>query len=166
MLHDRVMLRRNSRAASSMARQVAALPLRWDDRGRLRILMVTSRDSGRWVMPKGWTMDGKTPWRAAEIEAREEAGAIGRISSTPIGTYVYDKRLKGGARVPCLVTLFPLLVSRLEQRWKEAAQRRRRWFSVDAAARAVNEAELARILADLGEDLRERPIDGPLVTLF
>lgn len=146
-----------------MARQVAALPFRWDERGRVRILMVTSRDTGRWVMPKGWSMEGKTPWRAAEIEALEEAGVTGRISCTPIGTYVYDKVCDDGARVSCRVTLFPLIVRNLERHWKERHQRRRRWFSVKGAARAVNEPQLVRILAELRQDARKHPIVGPLV---
>ncbi len=58
----------------SVAKQIAALPFHWDKNGKLRVLMVTSRDRGRWVMPKGWTIDGKKPWQAAKLEALEEAG--------------------------------------------------------------------------------------------
>jgi 8-oxo-dGTP pyrophosphatase MutT (NUDIX family) len=65
-----------------IARQIAALPVHWDKSGKPRVLMVTSRDTGRWVMPKGWLMDGKKPWQAAKIEALEEAGAVGFISDT------------------------------------------------------------------------------------
>ena len=75
------------------AQQIAALPVCSDVNGKLRVLMVTSRDTGRWVMPKGWLMDGKKPWRAAEIEALEEAGATGFISHHAIGTNSYPKRL-------------------------------------------------------------------------
>ena len=60
--------------------QIGALPVRWDKSDKLRVLMVTSRDRGRWVIPKGWMMDGKKPWHAAEIEALEETGAVGFIS--------------------------------------------------------------------------------------
>lgn len=99
--------------------QIAALPMRWDKNGKLRILMVTSRDRGRWVMPKGWQMDGKKPWRAAAIEALEEAGAVGFISNTSIGHYHYDKRLDDGTVIPCRVTLYPMVVESLKRRWKE-----------------------------------------------
>jgi 8-oxo-dGTP pyrophosphatase MutT (NUDIX family) len=147
---------------SSIATQVAALPLRWNDQGRLRILMVTSRCTGRWVMPKGWTMEGMEPWRAAEIEALEEAGVVGRISRQPIGDYHYAKVLDDGSRIPCRVTLFPLVVQNLKRRWKERDQRKRRWFSVKGAARAVDEPGLMEILAGLREKPGKHPVVGPL----
>ena len=85
-----------SKSKARIARQIAALPVHWDRKGRLRVLMVTSRDTGRWVMPKGWLMDGKKPWRAAKIEALEEAGAVGFVSDKALGRYHYEKRLTGG----------------------------------------------------------------------
>lgn len=147
---------------SSIAEQVAALPLRWDDRGRLRVLMVTSRCTGRWVMPKGWTMAGKKLWRAAEIEALEEAGVTGHISHIPIGHYYYDKMLDDGTAVPCRVTLFPLMVDGVKRRWKERGERKRRWFSVKGAARAVNEPDLIDILSELTLKPQKHPVVGPL----
>lgn len=147
---------------SSIAEQVAALPLRWDNQGRLRILMVTSRCTGRWVMPKGWTMEGKSLWRAAEIEALEEAGVTGHISHIPIGRYFYDKVLDDGSIMPCRVTLFPLIVDGVRRRWKERRERRRRWFSVKGAARAVNEPDLVDILSELTLKPRKHPVIGPL----
>ncbi len=129
--------------------QIAALPIRWDSKGRLRILMVTSRDRGRWVMPKGWLMDGKKPWRAAEIEALEEAGATGFISKRSIGSYHYDKLLDDGESLTCRVTLYPMVVDKLKRRWKERTERKRHWFAPDKAARKVEEQELARLLSDL-----------------
>ena len=101
--------------------QIAALPIIRDKSGRLRVLMVTSRETKRWVMPKGWTMDDRKPWAAAEIEALEEAGAVGRISKRPIGTYHYRKILSEDAWVPCRVTVYPMLVEKLKKRWKEPA---------------------------------------------
>ncbi|NNK77229.1 MAG: hypothetical protein HKP40_00820, partial [Litoreibacter sp.] len=82
-----------------IAEQIAALPVHWDKKGKSRGLMVTSRDTGRWVMPKGWLMDGKKPWHAAKIEALEEAGAVGFISDQPIGACHYKKQLAGGRKV-------------------------------------------------------------------
>jgi 8-oxo-dGTP pyrophosphatase MutT (NUDIX family) len=111
--------------------------------------MVTSRDTGRWIMPKGWTMEGKKLWRAAEIEALEEAGVTGHISHAPIGDYAYDKVLGDGTRLRCRVTLFPLVVDTVKRRWKERHERTRRWFSVKGAARAVNEPDLVDILSRL-----------------
>ncbi len=147
---------------SSIAEQVAALPLRWDDKGRLRVLMVTSRDTGRWVMPKGWTMEGKKPWRAAEIEALEEAGVMGHVSRVPLGDYQYDKLLDNGSTVRCRVTLFPMIVRRLRRNWKERDERQRRWFSPKGAAKAVNEPDLNCLLSQLARKPGKHPIIGPL----
>ncbi|MEQ5871540.1 NUDIX hydrolase [Sagittula sp. NFXS13] len=132
--------------------QIAALPLRWVDDGRVRVLMVTSRDTGRWVMPKGWEMDGKKPWRAAEIEALEEAGAVGYIASETLGTYRYPKIMKDGRIVPCTVRVYPMIVQKLKPDWKERKQRDRRWFTPKAAAKRVAEDELAEILMSLHRD--------------
>jgi len=134
------------------AKQIAALPVRWDRNGKLRVLMVTSRDTGRWVMPKGWLMDGKKPWRAAEIEALEEAGAVGFISHQPIGTYRYSKRLTGKRKILCRVTLYPMMVEKLKDRWKERRERKRHWFSLRKAAVLVDEKELSKILRNLAKD--------------
>ena len=138
------------------AEQIAALPVRWDKNGKLRVLIVPSRDTARWVMPKGWLMEGKKPWRAAEIEALEEAGALGSISHQPIGTYQYEKRLAKGHSVTCRVTIYPMLVDKLNDRWKERDERKRHWFSLAKAANLVDEKGLARILnklADQPEDM-------------
>ncbi|AEI92292.1 NUDIX hydrolase [Roseobacter litoralis] len=138
--------------------QIAALPVRWDKTGKLRVLMVTSRDTGRWVMPKGWLMDGKKPWHAAEIEALEEAGAVGFISHNAIGTYHYDKRLSDTDLMPCEVTLYPMVVEKLNKRWKERLQRKRHWFSPGKAATLVDEKDLSRILKMLADRAGELKI--------
>ena len=135
---------------SEVAPQVAALPVRRDGSGRWRVLLVTSRDTGRWVVPKGWPMDGLKPWKAAAVEALEEAGAEGAISNSPLGTFDYPKRLPGGRTLPCRVTLYPLEVTRLRKSWKERDERRRRWFAPKSAAKRVDEPELSGILRALG----------------
>ena len=137
--------------ATPVTDQIAALPVHWDKNGKLRVLMVTSRDRGRWVMPKGWQMDGTKPWRAAEIEALEEAGATGFISDTPIGHYHYDKRMDDGTKTPCRVTLYPMVVEKLKRRWKESKQRKRHWFSPKKAAKLVEEKELAMLLRNVAD---------------
>ena len=140
-----------------MADQIAALPIRQDKSGKLYVLMVTSRDTGRWVMPKGWLMNGKKPWHAAEIEALEEAGAVGSISDTEIGVYHYWKRLDDGTKVRCRVTVYPMVVKKLKRRWKERKERKRHWFSPKKAAKLVEEKELS----DLLKSLTKRPEDQP-----
>ena len=111
--------------------------------------MVTSRDSGRWVMPKGWEMDGEKPWDAAAIEAMEEAGAEGYISDKVLGTYRYPKVLKGGKIMPVEVQVYPMVVEKLRRNWKERKQRTRRWFSPKAASKRVDEPDLAELLGSL-----------------
>lgn len=120
--------------------------------------MVTSRDSGRWIMPKGWEMDGKKPWRAAEIEALEEAGAVGSISREVIGTYRYNKVLKDGTKLPVVVRVYPMLVEKLKRNWKERDERKRRWFSAKAAAKRVSEPELAALLNSLRQKPKKQPV--------
>ena len=134
---------------SQPVEQIAALPVRASDNGSLEVLLVTSRETGRWVMPKGWEMDGKTPWAAAEIEALEEAGAVGYMSKKAIGTYRYKKRLEDRSTVPVRVTLYPMYVEKLNRRWKERGQRKRHWFSPKGAAKRVREPELKELLLSL-----------------
>ena len=140
-----------------LGEQIAALPIHWDSKGNLQVLMVTSRDTGRWVMPKGWEMDGLKPWHAAEIEALEEAGAKGRISREALGIYHYDKRLQDGKTLPCKVRVYPMIVDKLKRNWKERHERKRRWFSPGAAAKRVHEPELAQLLGGLSEKPKRQP---------
>ena len=124
--------------------QYAALPYRQAD--GLKVLLVTSRDTGRWVLPKGWPMRGKKPYSAAKREALEEAGVIGRVGKRSIGTFHYSKRLADGGLVTCEVHVFPLAAERQRRRWPERRQRTQRWFTPREAAQAVQEPELAVLL--------------------
>jgi 8-oxo-dGTP pyrophosphatase MutT (NUDIX family) len=134
--------------------QTAALPLARDGKGRLTVLMVTSRDTGRWIVPKGWLMDDATPWHAAAIEALEEAGAKGFVGREGIGDYTYDKRLDDGSVLSCHVRVYPMRVEKLKRTWKERGERKRRWFSPEAAARRVQEPELAALLRRIEREAR------------
>jgi 8-oxo-dGTP pyrophosphatase MutT (NUDIX family) len=121
-------------------------------RGRVEVLLITSRDTGRWVIPKGWPMAGKRPDEAARQEAWEEAGVTGDSSETPLGIYSYDKARKTKEALPCVVAVYPLRVERLAARFPERAERRRRWFSAEQAARLVAEPELRAMLTQLASD--------------
>ena len=77
-------------------KQVAALPVRQDASGKLLVLLVTSRETRRLVIPKGWPWPGVKDHKAAAEEAREEAGILGKIAKKPLGSYTYDKRLVKG----------------------------------------------------------------------
>lgn len=148
---------------SRIGQQIAALPLQWDRKKQVRILMVTSRDTGRWVLPKGWVMEATTPWAAAEIEALEEAGAIGFIANETIGVYHYDKILDNGTALRCRVEVYPMLIERLKRNWKERYERRRRWFTAKGAAKRVNEPELSEMLRTLSYKPHKQPVVSGLL---
>src|SRR5215211_9471843 len=126
--------------------QIGALPFRFDDDGQLRVMLITSRESRRWVIPKGWPMRGLKPHRAAEREAYEEAGLKGHIGKVAVGVYAYEKRLANGLAVPCEVSVFPFQVTSQRKRWPERGQRDGRWFRPDEAADVVQEEGLQHLL--------------------
>ena len=121
-------------------------------RGQIEVLLITSRDTGRWVIPKGWPMRDLAPNLAAAQEAWEEAGVSGKVAERPFGIYAYDKIMKLGEALPCAVAVYPLRVNRLADDFPERSQRRRKWFAVAKAARKVDEPELRAIFAALAED--------------
>jgi 8-oxo-dGTP pyrophosphatase MutT (NUDIX family) len=131
-------------------RQVAALPLRLAKNGAIEILLVTSRDTGRWIIPKGWPSKRLKDSKAAAREAREEAGVKGKIFRKTIGSYRYIKReLDNGALIE--VQVFLLKVSKRYKRWPEKRERRRAWFDINAAARMVSDPELSTLIGLLQE---------------
>jgi 8-oxo-dGTP pyrophosphatase MutT (NUDIX family) len=123
---------------------VAALPWRRDG-DRLEICVVTTRETHRWTIPKGWPMKDLSAAAAARIEAEQEAGVSGTIEEEPCGSYLYWKR--GAARFDLIrVEVFPLRVTRTLADWKEKGQRRIRWLAADAAAALVEEPELVELI--------------------
>jgi 8-oxo-dGTP pyrophosphatase MutT (NUDIX family) len=129
-------------------RQCAALPFVWDG-GELRVLLVTSRETRRWVLPKGWMEKRLSPHALAAKEALEEAGVLGEVERRPVGRYDYLKRGPRDRVTPCSVRVFPLRVERLLDDWPERRQRQRRWFSPAEAAAAVEEGGLVALLLRL-----------------
>jgi 8-oxo-dGTP pyrophosphatase MutT (NUDIX family) len=132
--------------------QVAALPYRLEADGRVSIMLVTSRETRRWVIPKGWPMAGKRKREAAAQEAFEEAGIKGEIAKKPIGSFTYFKRRTSHFEL-VWVKVYPLEVKRELARWPEQGQRDRVWFSPDEAAAQVLEPGLAAILQNFPERL-------------
>ncbi len=130
--------------ADALRRQYAALPYRIAD--EVEVLLISSRESGRWVLPKGWPMKGRKPHAAAAQEALEEAGVVGKISKDSVGFYHYVKRMKNGTQQTCHVTVFPMKVSRQRKTWPEMYQRTTHWFPLHEAAGLVGEPELQDVI--------------------
>jgi 8-oxo-dGTP pyrophosphatase MutT (NUDIX family) len=131
--------------------QFAALPFRIEAR-QVWVLLITSRGTHRWVIPKGWPMTGLKPQEAAATEAAEEAGVIGEVEDKPVGSYRYDKRLKGEATTAVQVIVFPFRVQAQAADWKEHGQRRFAWFHYQKAAALVAEPALRHLIRDFGAD--------------
>lgn len=115
-------------------------------RGKPEILLITSRETGRWIIPKGWPMEGKTPGDCALAEAWEEAGVTGHVTGPCLGLYTYMKSMPDSADLPCAVMVFPVLVDKLSDEYPEVTQRRRKWMRRKKAADRIDEAELSHMI--------------------
>ena len=131
---------------SPSALQVAALPFRRGPNG-VEIMLITSRETRRWVIPKGWPMKAFDPGGTAAQEAFEEAGLVGDPGRRPLGVYHYDKRLRSGRAQHVRVMVFPLKVREERDIWPEMVERERRWTTPAEAAGMVDEPELQALLA-------------------
>lgn len=136
--------------------QYAALCYRLTDKGQAEVLLITSRDTGRWVIPKGWPIAGRSAAASAAREAFEEAGAEGEVGEDCIGLYSYAKVMGPEVLRPCVVAVYPLRVRRMAAKFPESGQRRLRWFAPKKAAARVAEPELAELLATFAP-----PPEGP-----
>lgn len=110
------------------------------------VLLLTSRDTGRWVIPKGWPMANKKAHAVAEQEAYEEAGVKGTVEKAPFGYYEYEKKLNSGINVPCKVQVHLLEVSEMRDSFPEKDSRRLEWVSPREAVKRVNEPELKALM--------------------
>lgn len=147
--------------AAGARMQYGALCWRLADTG-VEVLLITSRDTGRWIIPKGWPMPGLAPEAAAAQEAWEEAGVEGAVNPVCLGRYGYQKCLSTTAQVPCAVGVFGLRVERLAEKFPEVKERTRQWFRPEEAASLVNEPDLASLIAGFVPPVegRRAPISG------
>jgi 8-oxo-dGTP pyrophosphatase MutT (NUDIX family) len=133
--------------------QAGVIPYRIAE-GKVEVLLVTSRDTGRWVIPKGYIDPGMTAQSAACQEAWEEAGVTGEITGRlPLGFVPYHKRLKDGTTCAASIAVYPLLVEKQKKKWQERGERTRTWFAVEEAAGLVHEPALSALLLRLEEIL-------------
>jgi 8-oxo-dGTP pyrophosphatase MutT (NUDIX family) len=112
-------------------------------------MLVTSRETRRWIIPKGWPKKGKSPHHSAAREAFEEAGVVGAVARRSVGSFTYEKRLKNGGAVVCEVRVFPLQVRRQNKQWPEKPERVVKWLSASQAAEKVKEPKLSAIILRL-----------------
>ena len=133
-------------------RQYAALPYTVRE-GQAEVMLITSRDTRRWIIPKGWPEKKVAPADLAAREAYEEAGLVGRTTQQPCGRYRYEKRLKSGKSATCDVDVYLLQVERELDDWPEKGQRERRWMTPAQAALLVSEAGLIELLLDLANPI-------------
>jgi 8-oxo-dGTP pyrophosphatase MutT (NUDIX family) len=110
--------------------------------GTLEVLLMTSRDTGRWVIPKGWPMARKCAYEVAAQEAFEEAGVQGKVETESLGHYSYRKVLRDGMKVTCKVQVYALEVNSIAKNFKEKGERVVEWVSCDEAVKRVQEPEL------------------------
>jgi 8-oxo-dGTP pyrophosphatase MutT (NUDIX family) len=130
------------------SRQVGALPVRRGPDGTLNVLLVTTLQTHRWIIPKGWPWPGQHDWAAAAAEAREEAGVLGEPREGSIGFYTYEKRRQTGP-VPVRVSVYLLEVREELETWPECQRRQRAWFTLADAAEAVREPGLRALLLEI-----------------
>ena len=133
--------------------QIAALCYRKTQQGEVEFLLVTSRETKRWILPKGWVMKNKSGLQAAIREAWEEAGVADVIETKePIGFYLYQKILKSGITYKIRTSVYPLLVKKIERKYPEAHQRERKWCSLGEAVELIGEPDLARLISNISKE--------------
>ncbi|MEM9432705.1 MAG: NUDIX hydrolase [Pseudomonadota bacterium] len=135
--------------------QFAALCYRFH-KDQVQVLLITSRTSRRWILPKGWPLEGEKPADAAMTEAFEEAGVKGKPIDFCIGMYSYMKVMSKKLSLPCAVSVFPVRVKKLVDDFPEAGQRKRKWVTPKKAAKLVREPELQKILLHFDPAMLER----------
>jgi 8-oxo-dGTP pyrophosphatase MutT (NUDIX family) len=129
-------------------RQVAAIPFRLTASGDFEVMLVTSRTTRRFIVPKGWPMKGKSGRKAATIEAQEEAGVLGKALREPAGIYSYWKRLANRfVRVDVIVYLLEVTEELAD--WQEAKRRQRAWLAPADAAMLIDEPDLSTLVKTL-----------------
>ena len=131
--------------------QYAVLPWRRADNA-IQILLITTRNTRRWIVPKGWPLEGRTPRESAAQEALEEAGVLGTVAAKPLGWFRYDKLRKSGEVVPCRVQVYPMEVLRQRRTWEEKAARQTRWCSAEEALSHVAEVGLRQLIKKFARD--------------
>jgi len=139
----------SSKITAAKRVQYGALPYRLGAGLRPQFMLITSRETRRWVIPKGWPKKGTSPRHSAAREAFEEAGVVGAVAKRTIGSFSYEKRMRNGGVVVCEVRVFPLEVTRQNKQWPEKQERVAKWLSASQAVEKVKEPMLGEIILRL-----------------
>jgi len=143
----------------ALRQQYGALPYRMDAEQGLQVMLITSRTTRRWIIPKGWPIKGMKPSQTAAREAYEEAGIEGEVSRKAVGVYVYEKHLEMEDRsVPCEMRVFALEFKRQRKNWPEREQRDCRWLSPAQAISLAADEGLREVIARFAERFESGPI--------
>jgi 8-oxo-dGTP pyrophosphatase MutT (NUDIX family) len=137
--------REKSPGSEEWVEQAAAICCRVSEKGHIEVLLLSSRDTGRWVIPKGFIEKKETSFKAAQREALEEAGVVGKVRKRPIGRYIYRK--DGGRELTVVVHL--LRFDRAKDEFREKSQRNSVWLAPIDAARLVDEPKLKDMLSSI-----------------
>ena len=127
--------------------QYGVLPYQFTETNSLEVLLVTTRQTRRWIIPKGWPIKGLKPSKSAAREAYEETGIRGTVGAKAIGVFSFKKSLDAnGVAVPCEVRVFPMIVKRQLDTWPEANEREARWFQPAKALSALKDKGLCELI--------------------
>jgi 8-oxo-dGTP pyrophosphatase MutT (NUDIX family) len=137
----------SNQANRAIRLQYGVLPYRFTETSSPEVLLVTTRQTRRWIVPKGWPIKGLKPPKSAAREAYEEAGIRGTVGAKAIGVFSYEKGLDAnGVTVPCEVRVFPMIVKRQLDTWPEANEREARWFEPAKALSAIKDKGLCELI--------------------
>ena len=118
-------------------------------KGRLEVLLVKGRKSGRWVLPAGWALRGRPLSTTARREAWEEAGVSGTVANQVLTVVPKRKRYRLAGEIEWQMAVFPLRVDEIADDYPEAGERQRSWFSPAEAAKLVHPSALGPVLRDI-----------------
>ena len=134
-------------------KQYGAVPFRKRN-GTIEVLLITSRRSKRWIIPKGWAKN--TPRQTAKAEAFEESGVKGKVARHALGAIEYRKKIGRRRTVRCRLEVFPLAVKSRKKKWPERGQRQRCWFKLSAASKQCSDPALGRLIRVFARRMRRR----------
>ena len=116
-------------------------------KGKKYVLLISSRGSKQWILPKGWLEDDLTEGKLAALEAKEEAGVITRPEKIKkMGAYRYNKRLSQKRCMRVHINVYSMPVKRLKKKFKERQQRKRKWVTIRKAIKLVSDEDLQAFL--------------------